>query len=129
MNAPGESKMNSNSSDHSTESPTARLRTTVLASLLAILPISLAANSPTPNASDDSNRVPILLELFTSEGCSSCPPVDDFVRRIDETQPIAGAQLIVLSEHVDYWDHDGWKDKYSSAQFTERQNGYVHAMN
>jgi hypothetical protein len=123
--------MKSNQFEHSTTSPTARLRTILLAASLSIFPMSLspslAANQPaTP---PDQPSVPILLELFTSEGCSSCPPVDEFVRHMDESQPVAGAYLIVLSEHVDYWDHDGWKDKYSSAQFTERQNGYVHALN
>jgi hypothetical protein len=92
---------------------------------VAISP-SFAANQPSP---PDQPPIPILVELFTSEGCSSCPPVDEFVRHIDETQPVPGAQLIVLSEHVDYWNQDGWKDKYSSSQFTDRQNGYVHALN
>jgi hypothetical protein len=88
-----------------------------------VIVVAAAAVSPSGGRAA-TPPTPIVVELFTSEGCSDCPAADALLTRLASTQPIAEAHIVALGEHVDYWDRQGWRDRFSSAALTRRQQGY-----
>ena len=93
------------------------------AALVAVLSLGIF-QTPAKGA---GTPTPVVVELFTSEGCSDCPSADAVLTRL-AAQPVPGVQIIALGEHVDYWDKQGWRDPFSSNAFSVRQVDYTRAL-
>jgi hypothetical protein len=74
------------------------------------------------------SRSAVVVELFTSEGCSSCPPADNLLAQLRHERPVEGVEVITLGLHVDYWNSQGWTDRFSSSAYTQRQQDYVKKL-
>lgn len=93
--------------------------------LLLLLSLTVAIDETSPIADADT---PVLVELFTSEGCNSCPPADAFLHDLTQSPPARSGELILIAWHVDYWDHLGWRDPFGLPSASVRQRQFDQAM-
>lgn len=98
--------------------------TSLVAGIVVVAALAIRAGAP---EAVKLGSTPVVVELFTSQGCSSCPPADELLRQLAR-DPEYGRAIIPLAYHVDYWDYLGWRDPFSSKQFTIRQMTYVRAL-
>lgn len=103
------------------------MRTPSIFLFLVLTVLALAVRSDAAPAAADSGGGPVVLELFTSQGCSSCPPADRLLSQLGRDPKLAG-RVIPLSFHVDYWDYIGWRDPFDSARWSQRQQGYARTV-
>ncbi|MBY0313433.1 MAG: DUF1223 domain-containing protein [Phycisphaerales bacterium] len=103
--------------------------------LLAAVSIGFLGDGPSATPpTKPATGGPVVVELFTSEGCNSCPPADDLLGKLAKEQdarPVEAAGspgVIFLAFHVDYWDKLGWPDRFATSAATERQRGYSRAL-
>jgi hypothetical protein len=96
----------------------------MVATVMALLVVRGPIRAAEPVVLESSDRPATLVELFTSEGCSSCPPADEWLSRL-KTNPALWGTYVPISLHVDYWNRLGWMDRFSSPEFTARQRRYA----
>ena len=98
------------------------------ASIVLLLAVLVLRDSQSEAKTPAAERSPVVVELFTSEGCSSCPPADALLRQLRQEHDPNGAEVIPLGFHVDYWDFQGWRDRFDSAAYSQRQEHYAHQL-
>ncbi|MDB5242908.1 MAG: hypothetical protein JWP57_3533 [Spirosoma sp.] len=96
--------------------------------LLLLTAVGMVVTLPSHDPAKPATQPVVVLELFTSQGCSSCPPADQALHDITKKAALAGQAVYSLSFHVDYWNRLGWQDPFSSRQFTDRQRQYDRAL-
>src|SRR6185312_16606761 len=92
-----------------------RRRGELATALFRAITIALLQISSSVASAQAKEKTPVLVELFTSEGCSSCPPADALLKELQTTQPVPGVRIVALGLHVDYWNYIGWTDRFSSS--------------